>query len=260
VHANEISLVGFIAAYAAVPLSMIILKAMGVRLQKDMLISVFRMSVQLGLVGLYLTFIFDLNSPWLNIAYITLMVGAANFSLLRGSGLRLGFFKYTFPALFVAMAVVLLYYIAVVYKPVPIWDARYLVPIAGMLLGNSMNRTIITLERFYSAVRKDKDGYAAMVVMGATTREAASPYLTQAYRAGLQPSLATMGTMGIVSLPGMMTGQILGGSAPHVAIQYQITIILAIFMATEIASVLSTLLSMRYGFNKLGFLRVDVFK
>ena len=257
---QDISNIGMGLAFGSVGVSLLVYRLTRVGLYKELLISMGRMSVQLALVGLYLTALFELNSPLLNLGYLLLMIAAANFSVLRNSGLSLRLFAHTFPALLVAIGAVLAYFVVLVYAPSPLYDARYLIPVAGMLLGNSMNRTIVTTERFYSSIKGDPDGFAAMLTMGATVREAATPYLRTAYRAGLAPALANLATMGIVSLPGMMTGQILGGSAPLVAIKYQITIILAIYVATDLAGLLSILLGMRRGFDSLGFLRADVFK
>lgn len=259
-HANDITVWGMAAAYATVLVSLLLFRVARVKLEKEFILSLARMTVQLGLVGLYLTAIFELNNPFLNLGYVLLMVGVANYSLLRNSGLKLVFFGFTFGALAFSMGGVLLYFLVFVFSPTPLFDARYVIPVAGMLLGNSMSRTIVTLERFYSSIRGDLDGYYSSITVGATVREASEPYLTIAYRAGLQPSLANMATIGLVSLPGMMTGQILGGSSPLVAIKYQIAIIIAIFVATELATLLSIFSSMRKGFDEFGFLRSTVFK
>jgi putative ABC transport system permease protein len=159
-----------------------------------------------------------------------------------------------------AVASVTVYYMVLVFRPTPLYDARHLIPITGMILGNSMNRVIVTLERFYSSVRQHSEGYAASIAMGATVREAAASHLRAAYRAGLSPALANMATIGLASLPGMMTGQILGGSEPMTAVQYQIAIVLAIYLATDLAGLLCVTFSMRRGFDEYGFLRLDIFK
>jgi len=258
--AKDISVVGMVCAFATILVSIIVLRITRVRLVGALLVAAGRMSVQLALVGLYLTFLFRLNNPLVNLGYVLLMVAVANLAVLRSSGLASRMFVFTFPALLVAIGATLGFYIVLVYRPQPLFDARYVIPVAGMLLGNSMSRTIITLERFYTSIARDPDGHASLLSMGATVREAVLPYLSEAYRAGLAPALANMATMGIVFLPGMMTGQILGGSEPVVAIKYQITIILAIFAATELASFLSVLFSLRGAFDELGFLRPETLK
>lgn len=257
---KDITTVGMALAFAPLLLGFLLLTALRIRRRRALLISVVRMGVQLWLVGLYLTYLFKLNHWAVNAGYVLLMLAAANVSLLRESGLRLTLFSRTFPALLVALGATLVYFTVLVFDPEPLYDARYLIPVAGMLLGNSMRRTIITLERFYASIRRDQEGFASLVTMGATVREAVQPYLRTAYSAGLGPVLAGMATMGVVSLPGMMTGQILGGSSPMVAIKYQVAIMMAIFVATELATFLSVMFSLRRGFDDYGFLRPEIFR
>jgi putative ABC transport system permease protein len=258
--ANDIPILGMALALASVLASLVVYRITRVGLEKELLISVGRMTLQLAVVGVYITFIFELNHPAVNIGYIFLMVGVANYSLLRNAGMVTKMFRYTFPALLLAVFSVIAYFFVFVFRPTPLYEAAYLIPVAGMLLGNSMNRTIVTMERFYNAVKRGEERYAALLAMGATLREATAPFLKEAYRAGLAPSLANMAAMGIAFLPGMMTGQILGGSSPTVAVKYQIAIVLAIFVSTDIASILCITFSMRRGFDRFGFLRNDIFK
>ncbi|MCK5807926.1 ABC transporter permease [bacterium] len=222
-------------------------------------VSMIRMTIQLSLVGIYLTWMFKINNPWLNVGWIVVMIGAANLSILNHSGLS----KRLFPAIFMALAitlfVVLSWFMVFVFMPENPTDARLLIPIAGMLLGNSMNRTIVTTERFYSSILQNEDTFAVSLAMGATVREAAMPFFRESYRAGLAPVLANYAAMGLVSIPGMMTGAILGGSSPSIAVKYQIVIVVAIFAATEIATLLSILFILSKAFLKNGMPNRDMF-
>ncbi len=257
---DDISQLGLILAGASITVSVAVYALTKVGLIKELLVSTVRMGIQLALVGFYLTALFRLNHPAISIGYILLMMGVANYSVLKNTGLKQSMFFYTFPATLISVGVVSIYFIALVFRPQPLYDARYLVPIVGMLLGNSMNRTIITFERFYSSVKDDESGYSALVAMGATVNEATAANLKVAYRAGLGPGLASLATMGIVSLPGMMTGQILGGSDPVVAIKYQIAITLAIYVSTDLSALLCITFSKRLGFTPYNFLNYDIFK
>lgn len=258
--AHDISNVGLLLAACSLLVSVAVYALTKVGLAKDLFISMGRMGIQLSLVGLYLTGLFKLNHPAVNIGYIFLMMAAANYSVLKNSGLKRSMFFFTFPATLISIGAVSVYFMTLVFQPNPLYDARYLIPIVGMLLGNSMNRTIVTMERFYSSVRKDESGYSALVAMGGTINEATAAYLKIAYRAGLGPALANLATMGIVSLPGMMTGQILGGSNPLVAIKYQVAIILAIYVSTDLSALLCITFSKKKGFTPYGFLNQDIFK
>ena len=252
----------FALLLAVVPLafSFAVFRVFRIGLAKELAVSVIRMSVQLFLVGLYLTFLFRWDNPLISVGYILFMVAAANCSVLKNTGLSGKMYGATYPPLAFSILVVLGWYTVLVFTPTPIYSAKYLIPVAGMLLGNSMRRTIITLERFYSSIRDDEEGFASLILYGATVREAAYPYFRQAYRVGVAPALAGMATIGLVSLPGMMTGQILGGADPIVAVQYQAVIMLAIFVTTELATLLSVQMSYRRGFGPTGFFRREIMK
>ncbi|MBN2344295.1 MAG: ABC transporter permease [Deltaproteobacteria bacterium] len=258
--AHDISTFGLVLAACSLLASVTVYAITKVGLTRDLFISMGRMGVQLSLVGVYLTGLFRLNHPAVTVGYIFLMMAAANYSVLKNTGLKRTMFFFTFPATIVSVGAVSVYFMTLVFQPNPLYDARYLIPIMGMLLGNSMNRTIVTMERFYSSVRKDESGYSALVAMGATVNEATAANLKVAYRAGLGPALANLATMGIVSLPGMMTGQILGGSDPLVAIKYQVAIILAIYVATDLSALLCITFSKKKGFTRYGFLNHEIFK
>ena len=106
---------------------------------------------------------------------------------------------------------------------------------------------------------KDENLYFYKLSLGATKFEALLPFAKQSFIAALNPTIATMATMGIVSLPGMMTGQILGGSVPLVAIKYQIAIMVAILASTVLSILLSLVFTLRISIDKSGVLKKDYF-
>jgi putative ABC transport system permease protein len=227
---------------------------------REILVSVIRMSFQLLLVGLYLKYIFDLNSIWISGMWILVMLLVANFSTLQKAGLRKQvFFVPTMLGISVSTIFVVGFFLWVLVKPDPIYDAQYLIPVTGMILGNCLRGNVLVLERFYSGIRKNHNEYLTYLLLGATHREAIRPYFFDAINAALSPTIATMATVGIVSLPGMMTGQILGGVFPIVAIKYQIAIMISIFTAMTIASVLNVFLSLHASFNEYHILRENIF-
>ena len=227
---------------------------------KETAISVLRMTIQLGLVGLYLGVIFDLNSLLLNILWILVMMIVANASILRQSGLLARhLFPYTFSAVCLALTLISTIFVVVAIAPQPLYDARYLIPITGMLMGNCMRSNVIALERFYSGIRSNEKEFITYQMLGATLTEATLPYMRSAMRSAINPMLATVATLGIVSLPGMMTGQILGGSSPMVAIKYQIAIMISIFSAMVISSTLSLIFTRKIAFDSYGMLKQEIF-
>ncbi len=226
---------------------------------RELLVSVGRMTVQLGLIAFYLSFLFKLNNPWINLIWLLLMITVASFHILKQAGLsrkRLFFI----PQVSLSLATVfVLVAMLVLIKPDPWYDARYIIPLAGMLLGNCLTANILTLERFYSMLRSQQEGYMSELLSGATAFEAASPYLQESLKAALSPMIASMATIGVVYLPGMMTGQILGGIDPLTAVAYQIMIMAGIAISTILSAILNILLSLKVCFNSFGLLKRTVF-
>jgi putative ABC transport system permease protein len=201
--------------------------------------SVTRMTVQLTLVGVFLTFLFDLNSGILNLAWLFGMLMVASYTTLRNLELKIE--KLFFPLLLsftLANLSVLLYFNALVLDLGNLLEARYLIPIGGMILGNSLNGNVIGLGQFYEDIRRNENRYLYNLSLGANKYEALLPYIRKCLRSSLRPTLANIATAGIVFLPGMMTGQILGGASPLLAIKYQISIMIAIFVSTTMSTTL----------------------
>ena len=232
---------------------------LGLRLSRDIAVSILRMSIQLALVGIYLKMLFDLNHPWLNGLWILMMLVVADLSILKRAGLKARYFALaTFMAIASSILFTTAFLVILVIQPVHFYDARYIVPLAGMILGNCLQGNVIALERFYSALRKNENEYATFLLLGASRWEAVLPYFRDAIKAAINPTIAGMATMGLVSLPGMMTGQILGGSEPWLAVKYQIAIMICIFTSTTLAAVINLKLSLAIAFNAYDVLKDDV--
>ncbi|MBD3345711.1 MAG: ABC transporter permease [Chitinivibrionales bacterium] len=246
--------------YAMLAVPILIMAAYRIGLIRKTLIAIVRMSLQLALVGLYLRFIFEFNNLWLNIAWLLVMITVASSNVLSSAGLRVG---KLLPMLLGGIALstlsVLAVFVFAALRPDPLYDARYLIPIGGMILGNCMRGNVISLERFFSGIRHNRKEYMSSLFMGATVTEAIRPWIRRSITAALSPTISTMATMGIVSLPGMMTGQILGGSSPLTAIKYQMAIMVAIFVSVALGAWLNLALCTRVGFGEYGMLREDIF-
>ncbi len=257
----DIALPQMALLYGLCLLPWLLLWMIGLRLGRDIGLSILRMSIQLALVGVYLKMLFDLNSPWLNSLWILVMLIVADFSILRRAGLKVRYFAMaTFTAIATSILFSTAYLVVLVIQPTHFYDARYIVPLAGMILGNCLQGNVIALERFYSALRKNENEYTTFLLLGATRWEAVRPYFQDAVKAAINPTIAGMATMGLVSLPGMMTGQILGGSEPWLAVKYQIAIMVCIFTSTTIASIINLKLSLNSAFNAFDVLRDEVIK
>ncbi len=224
------------------------------------LISVVRMTVQLLLVGLYLQFIFERNSVYLNTAWLLVMIAVADVSIARGCGLRLRrFYLPMFGSLIVGTAIPLLVFLGLILRRPNLMDAQYAIPIGGMILGNCLRADIIAIRGFYESIRDREKVFLHCLAQGARLHEATRPFMRDACRAALTPTVATMATIGLVSLPGMMTGVILGGANPMTAIKYQIAIMISIFSGTAITIWMAINLSMKATFTHYGMLDPNIF-
>lgn len=237
-HATELTYFGMAAVYLLLVPVLLLSMRYKLAIVRDTLWAVVRMSIQLLLVGLYLRYVFEWNSLWINLLWVLLMTAVATWTTLRQAGLPV---RLMFPAAFTALIgsflAVLFYFIfLIVGKNAS--EAALLIPIGGMLLGNSLRGNVVVLERFFRQMHDNRPEYELRLLYGASRNEALRPFMQTALRAGIMPQIATMATLGIVSLPGMMTGQLLGGSTPITAIQYQIAIMVGIFAIDMISTAL----------------------
>ncbi|SHO56375.1 ABC transporter permease [Vibrio quintilis] len=209
-------------------------------LGKDMIIALIRMALQLSLVGVYLEYLFNLNNFFVNTIWLILIVFIGASAILSRAMLpRTRLILPLFLALIQGLIPVLLILSIFVVQPVPLYNAQYMIPIAGMLMGNSLSGNIIVLQNLFTAFEERKDEYEAAISLGASPRYAARPFITSAMQKASAPVLASMTTIGLVTLPGMMTGQILGGTAPIIAIKYQFIIMVAIFVVLNLSMAFS---------------------
>lgn len=215
-------------------------------LSKDMLNAVARMLVQLVLVGVYLQYLFEINSFSVNILWLLLMllIGASAIVSKAKLSRRLLYFP-ILVGLSLGLFPVLWLMIVHLLAPKPLYSAQYLIPAAGMLLGNCLSGNIVALQRLFGAFEDRKSEYEGALALGATSYQAALPFVQSAMQQSLAPILASMATTGLVTLPGMMTGQILGGVDPLIAIKYQIVILVAIFVTLTVSVSSSLVLSVK---------------
>ena len=126
-------------------------------------------------------------------------------------------------------------------------------------MGNCLRAVIIGIGRFYRSIDEGRGHYEYCLAEGASLREATAPYMSRAMHDALSPTIATMMTIGLVSLPGMMTGILMAGASPASAIKYQIAIMISILTGTVLTVVLGIELTRKRAFTPYGVLRLDIF-
>lgn len=234
---------------------------LGLSINKSMVVGISRMIVQLILVGIYLQFLFKWNYWWLNVIYIGIMVAVSAITVINSCKLKHSkFFILLFAGIGAPLFVVIFLLTIVVLRLDNFFDARYLITMSGMLLGNCMRSIIISFNTFYNEIKNNEDTYLLYLSLGATKTQAVKPTIINAMESALKPAIASMATMGLVSLPGMMTGQMLGGSLPMTAISYQIIIMVAIFLVQYTGISVMLRIAANISFTKRDMLRKDIFQ
>lgn len=222
-------------------------------LERDLAVATLRTYVQLALLGFVLRWVFGVDSVWLVLGIVTIMVLMAAWTILRRSpDAPRGLFATTAAAMMLTGFTVTFAVTGLVVQVDPWYDARYVITIAGMVLGNSMTGIALALERVFADLDARSDDVLALVALGASPWEAAHDSVRTALRAGLIPTINSMAAVGIVFIPGMMAGQILAGADPVMATAYQIVVMLMVSAATAIGSVTAVLLSYRRRFSTDG--------
>lgn len=198
-----------------------------------------RMVVQLLAVGYLLHLIFQIKSPWPVMLILVVMGGFAIQTVsARVEEKMPHFYRIVSTSIFIGCGLTTFYFCQVVIGLSPWYDPRYLIPLAGMIIGNSMTGASLAAERLASEMRTRRDAIETALCLGATSRMAAREIVRGAFRAALIPSINSMAAMGIVFLPGMMTGQILSGVEPILAVKYQIAIMCILSGSVAITSLL----------------------
>jgi putative ABC transport system permease protein len=232
--------------------------ALRLGLARTLVIASLRMTVQLLLVGLVLEWIFALQRPWAILAIALVMASLASVSAVNRTRRRFaGVYRDAFVSIVGGAFVVTGLALNGIIRVEPWYEAQYAIPMLGMVLGNVLNGISLALDRFTEGVVARRHEIEALLALGASRWEAAHDLLRDALRVGMIPTINSMMVMGIVSLPGMMTGQILAGAAPADAVRYQIIIVFMIASATALGSTGVTLLAFRRLFSAAHRLRVD---
>ncbi len=230
-------------------------------LVKDTIIATARMTVQLLMVGLYLEYIFQLNSILINVFWVMIMSIIATYTIIKRSGLKIKFFFIPiFLSGITSIAITDAYFLGFVVKLKNIFDARYFIPVTGMLLGNTIGSVIISLNAYYKRIDNEYNLYRWYLANGANKKETLLPFMRDALKLAFNPLIAITAIMGLISLPGVMTGQILGGSNPNIAVKYQIMLLVTIFSSSILNVVLTIFFSNKIAFDNYDNLRKDIFK
>lgn len=208
------------------------------RLEKDLLIGSVRCVLQLVAMGYVLKVIFGVESPWIVLGLFTLMVVFAA-RIIKGNvkERQVPFVIPAFLTMLGVYTVIAAIVTGIIVGAEPWWRPQYFIPLAGMVVGNSMTALSLSLDRLFSDLRSKREEIEMRLCLGATAEEASREVVRDALKAGMIPSINSLTGVGLVFLPGMMTGQILAGADPMLAIRYQIVVMFMLVASTALTVV-----------------------
>ncbi|UOQ86171.1 ABC transporter permease [Gracilibacillus salinarum] len=253
----EITIWQLVSAYLFILLLLAIVRWRKIPREKEIIIATLRMTIQLVLVGYILMFIFENEHFLYSLIVLILMESFAVYNIYKRSKHTLN--KELKKIIAIAMVsgtlFAFFYFDFVVVQFSPWYDPRYFIPIAGMLIGNSMTGITLGVAALMEGFTSRKKEVEAALMLGATPHKAARNIVNHSFDSAILPTINNMIGMGIVFLPGMMTGVILSGANPVDAIKYQIAIMLGITGSVSLTVILFLYFGYRTFFNKYAQLK-----
>lgn len=232
----DIDIWGLVAAVVMVLIAAGISALMKTGVATSLVWATARSLVQLLAMGFILQYVIRQNNVWLVIGLIALMLLAAvQITMGRATGAPKGLVGIVLLALVVTMLLMLAIVAELIVRPKPWYAPQLVVPLTGMLLGNTVSALALGLSRFFESMRERYAEVNTLLALGATKWEAAKPSMISSIRLGLLPSVAMLASSGIVTIPGMMSGQIIAGKSPVSAAKYQFVILAAVAALTLVA-------------------------
>ncbi|HEY9847572.1 MAG TPA: iron export ABC transporter permease subunit FetB [Candidatus Caenarcaniphilales bacterium] len=223
----------------------------GLGLELSLAIAAGRTILQLTVVGFLLEFVFAWKNPAAILAVLTVMLTIAAIEARNRIGKKIAFIlPLVWGSIFVSTALTLSYINLLIVQPEAWYDPRYVIPLTGIVLGNAMNGAALAGERLVRSIQTSRQEIETHLCLGASPQQAIAGYRKDALKAGLIPTINAMMVVGIVTLPGIITGQLLSGVSPLEAASYQILIMFMLAFATLITTLLITQGLYRQFFNE----------
>jgi putative ABC transport system permease protein len=227
---------------------------------RNLLIAALRTVIQLALIGLVLEALFASSGfQWIALMALVMLLVAGREVVARQGRRLQGWWAFGIGtgSMFVSSFSVTVLALSVVIGPDPWYTPQYAIPLLGMMLGNTMTGVSLALDRLNESVWRQRAVIENRLMLGQTWKQALEDIRRDAMRSGMMPSINAMAAAGIVSLPGMMTGQILAGSPPAVAVKYQILAMLIITVGTGFGALMAVSWGGRRLFDDRERLRLD---
>lgn len=245
--AQDISTQSLIIASLLVVIALVFSYWQKLKLEKDIIISMVRAVIQLVAIGFVLEWVFGMDSPWFTTFLLLFMaINAAYNAGRRGKGIEHGF-QISFVAIMAGTVITL---VVLVLTDIVKYTPQHMIPIGGMIISNAMVALGLCYKNMRSGFVDKRSEIEAKLALGADTNLASADIVRDSIRTGMIPTIDSAKTLGIVSLPGMMTGLILAGASPLMAIKYQIMVTFMILSTTAVASFIACYQAYRGFYNQ----------
>jgi putative ABC transport system permease protein len=225
-----------------------------------LLIAALRTVIQLLLLGLVLEYLFATSHPVLIALVALMMLSVAGREVMaRQHRPFRGWWGYGLGAtsMFLSSFAIMLFALNFIISPTPWYQPQYAIPLLGMMLGNTMSGVALTLDHLTQTAWRNRGVIEARLILGEDWRHAMSDLIRDSVRTGLIPIINAMAAAGVISIPGMMTGQVLAGNSPMTAASYQMLVMFMITAGTGFAAVFASWLGARGLFDERQRLRLE---
>ncbi len=243
---NNISITSLLISSSLVLVTLFFSYWQKLRLEKEVIIGVVRAVVQLVIVGYILEYVFGYKNPVFTTLLLLFMIfNAAYNAAKRGKAIKKGLII-SFLSITVGTIVTLA--ILVLSKTIQ-YEPYQIIPVSGMIVGNAMVALGLCYKQMATDFKNKREEVETKLSLGADILPSSIEIIRDSIKTGMLPTIDSTKTLGIVSLPGMMTGLILAGSSPMEAIKYQIMVTFMLLSTTSISSFIACYLSYRSFFN-----------
>ncbi|MBD3285279.1 iron export ABC transporter permease subunit FetB [candidate division WOR-3 bacterium] len=258
--AAQISVLSLGISLVFVVVSLIISFGLRLKMWKEILVATIRTILQLLLAGFVLAFVFRWNIWYVTLILLVVMIVIASFeSIRRQKHKSAGLFFIVGFGLLASAAFSLVIVIAFVLNIKPWYEPQYLISMGGLVIGNSMTAAALVLNRMWGDMKLRQKEVESLLALGASPYQAAGASIRESVKMALIPTINAMMVVGIVKLPGIMTGQIMAGQPPASAIRYQIVVMFLILGAATITAAITALFGYKFYFTPAQQLKKNMF-
>ncbi|MEI3604959.1 iron export ABC transporter permease subunit FetB [Pseudogracilibacillus sp. SE30717A] len=239
-------------AYIFIIIILVIFRFKKIPREKLLIISVLRMTIQLIIVGYILVYVLKNPHPLITVSIVFIMLGFAVFNVYQRTKatIKIDIKKIIALAMFVGISINLIFFMLVVLQLDPWYEPQYFIPLSGMIIGKTMTGVSLGVNNLLNGMKGQKEKIEGALMLGASPKVASKSIINEAYDQAMLPTINAMVGMGIIFLPGMMTGQIIAGQSPITAVKYQLSVMLGVAGTVSITVLIFLHLAYKVFFNE----------